>query len=108
MFGVFGDGNYKLKPIYVDDLAYLAIQKGRETGNSVINAIGPETFTYRELLKTVGEIIGKRRPIVSVLWLVGYAAGWVIGKIVNDVMITKYISIHQKVCDIANFNIIFQ
>jgi NADH dehydrogenase len=89
VFGVFGDGNYKLQPIYVDDLAYLAVQKGRETGNSVINAIGPETFTYRELLKAVSEIIGKRRPIVSVPWVVGYAAGWVIGKIVNDVMITK-------------------
>lgn len=89
VFGVFGDGNYKLQPIYVDDLAYLAVQKGRETGNSVINAIGPETFTYRELLKTVSEIIGKRRPIVSVPSVFGYAAGWVIGKIVNDVMITK-------------------
>jgi NADH dehydrogenase len=89
VFGVFGDGNYKLQPIYVDDLAYLAVQKGRETGNSVINAMGPETFTYRELLKTVSEIIGKRRPIVSVPSVFGYAAGWVIGKIVNDVMITK-------------------
>jgi uncharacterized protein YbjT (DUF2867 family) len=89
VFGVFGDGNYKLQPIYVNDLAYLAVQKGRETGNSVINAIGPETFTYRELLKTVSEIIGKRRPIVSVPSVFGYAAGWVIGKIVNDVMITK-------------------
>jgi NADH dehydrogenase len=89
VFGVFGNGNYKLQPIYVDDLANLAVQKGRETDNSVINAIGPETFTYRELVKTVSEIIGKRRPIVSVPPVFGYAAGWVIGKIVNDVMITK-------------------
>ena len=89
MFGVFGDGKYKLQPIYVDDLAGLAIRHGRESINTVIDAIGPETFTYRDLVKTVGEIIGKRRPIVSVPPGIGYLAGLVIGKIVNDVMITK-------------------
>lgn len=89
VFGVFGDGKYKLQPIYVDDLAGLAIRQGKESINTVIDAIGPETFTYRDLVKIVGEIIGKRRPIVSVPPGIGYLAGLVIGKIVNDVMITK-------------------
>ncbi len=89
VFGVFGNGNYKLQPIYVDDLAELAVKNGKEEMNTVINAIGPETFTYRNLVKTVGEIIGKRRPIVSVPPRMGYLTGSVIGKIVNDVMITK-------------------
>jgi NADH dehydrogenase len=89
VFGVFGDGQYKMQPIYVEDLADLAIQYGRERKNIVIDAIGPETFTYRELVKTVGEIIHKQRPIVSIPPGVGYLAGWIIGKIVNDVLITK-------------------
>ncbi len=89
LFGVFGDGQYKLQPIYVEDLADLAVQYGRKRENRVIDAIGPETFTYRELVKKIGDIIHKRRPIVSVPPGVGYLAGWVIGKVVNDVMITK-------------------
>ena len=89
VFGVFGDGEYKMQPIYVEDLADLAIQHGRGRKNRVIDAIGPETFTYRNLAETVGEIIGKHRPIVSVPPGIGYLAGWIIGKIVNDVMITK-------------------
>ncbi len=89
VFGVFGDGEYKLQPIYVGDLADLAIQYGSEKENSIINAIGPETFSYRDLVKTIGEIIGRRRPIVSVPPGIGYLAGLVIGKLVNDVMITK-------------------
>jgi NADH dehydrogenase len=28
IFGVFGDGNYRLQPIYVDDLASLAVEQG--------------------------------------------------------------------------------
>jgi len=89
VFGVFGDGQYKVQPIYVDDLAEIAVEQGRNRVNSLINAIGPETFTYRELASCVGEIIGKRRPIVSVPPSLGYAAGWVIGKLVGDVMITR-------------------
>jgi NADH dehydrogenase len=89
VFGVFGDGQYKMQPIYVDDLAELAIKHGKEDENLIINAIGPETFTYRELVKKVSEIIGKHRPIVSVPPFIGYIAGWIIGKVVNDVMITK-------------------
>ena len=30
VFGVFGDGKYKMQPIYVEDLADLAIRSGRE------------------------------------------------------------------------------
>jgi len=89
VFGVFGDGQYKLQPIYVDDLAQLAVEQGRAARSVTLNAIGPETFTYRELAETIGQIIGKRRKIVSVSPGVGYAVGWVLGKLVGDVMITR-------------------
>lgn len=89
VFGVFGDGKYRLQPIYVDDLADLAVKHGKESENLIINATGPETFTYRELVEKTGEIIGKKRPVVSVPPFIGYAAGWIIGKIVKDVMITR-------------------
>ena len=89
VFGVFGDGKYKLQPIFVDDLAQLAVEQGRLRENTLINAIGPETFTYRELAETIGAIIGRRRPVVSVPPSVGYAVGWVLGKLVGDVLITR-------------------
>ncbi len=89
IFGVFGDGRYKLQPIYVDDLAEIAVVQGRDRRNRVIDAIGPETFTYRELAETVGKIIGTKRPVLSVPPAIGYAVGWVLGKLVGDVMITR-------------------
>lgn len=88
MFGVFGDGSYRLQPIYVDDQAKLAVEQGRGAENVVVNAIGPETFTYRELAQTIGEIIGKPRRVISVPPRFGYFVGWLIGKMVGDVMIT--------------------
>jgi NADH dehydrogenase len=89
VFCVFGDGNYRLQPIYVDDLAKLAVEQGGQTGNTIIDAIGPETFTYRELVEQIGSIIGKRRPIISVHPSIGYWAGFIVGKIVGDIMITR-------------------
>ena len=89
VFGVFGDGAYRLQPIHVDDLAALAVAQGRERADAVIDAIGPETFTYRGLAEAIGGIIGCRRPVVSVPPALGYAVGWVIGKLVGDVMITR-------------------
>jgi NADH dehydrogenase len=88
VFGVFGDGQYRLQPIYVDDLAQLMVEQGASRENKIIDAIGPETFTYRELAETVGEIIGAKRPVISVPIWFGYASGAVIGKLVNDVLIT--------------------
>ena len=89
VFGVFGDGRYRLQPIYVDDLAALAVEQGKVRENVIINAIGPETFTYRELAAKIGELIGKPRPVVSVPPWLGYVVGRVLGKLVGDVVITK-------------------
>jgi len=87
--GVFGDGSYRLQPIYVDDLAQLAVEQGAATENRIFNAIGPETFSYRELVATIGSIIGKQRPIISVSPQLGYLACSMIGKLVGDVFITR-------------------
>jgi uncharacterized protein YbjT (DUF2867 family) len=88
-FGVFGGGAYRLQPIYVDDLAQLAVEQGRRRENRIIDAIGPETFTYRQLAQTIGDLIGVRRPIFSAPPALGYLAGWVLGQWMGDVMITR-------------------
>ncbi len=89
VFGVMGDGSYRLQPIYVDDMARLAVEQGRNGQNVVIDAIGPETFTYRELVEAIGAIIGRRRPIVTISAETGYRLARAIGRLVGDVLITR-------------------
>jgi NADH dehydrogenase len=89
IFGVFGDGQYRLQPIYVYDLAKLAIEQGQSRENVTIDAIGPETFTYKGLVEEIGKIIGKKRPVIGVPPLLGYLVGTIIGRLVGDVLITQ-------------------
>ena len=89
VFGVFGDGRYRLQPIYVDDLARLAVEQGQQADDVVIDAIGPETFTYRELVTTIGRLIGHPRPVVPVPPTVAYYVAWAAGKVLEDVVITR-------------------
>ncbi|MGQ9652344.1 MAG: SDR family oxidoreductase, partial [Phycisphaerae bacterium] len=89
VFGVFGDGRYRVQLIYVDDLAQLAVEQGLSRENVVTNAIGPETFTYRRLVTTIGEIIGKPRRIISVSPGCGCALSRVIGMLLGDVVLTR-------------------
>ncbi len=89
VFGVFARGDYRIQPIYVDDFAALAVSESRQTGNRVVDAIGPETFTFRGLVGEIGRIIGKRRPIVPVHPAIGHFVASVIGRLVNDVFLTR-------------------
>ncbi len=89
VMGVFGDGQYRLQPIYVEDLADLAVREGYSRENITVDAIGPETFTYRQLVETIAEIIGKKRPIVRVGPGLGYWIARLLGWIVGDVILTR-------------------
>ena len=89
VFGIMGDGNYRLQPIYVDDMARLAIAQGCNGENAVVEAIGPEDFTYRELVDAIGAIIGCRRRIVTISPGTAYRFGRAIGRLVGDILITR-------------------
>ncbi len=88
VFGVFGSGSYRLEPIHVADLAQLAVREGDREEDVIIDAIGPEIYTFRELVAAIGKHIGAPRPVISVPPRLGYLAGWVMGKIMGDVFLT--------------------
>ena len=88
-FAIFGDGSYRLQPIHVDDLADLAAAEGLRSENAIINAIGPETFTYRELVIAVGAALGRPRPLVNVPPGLGCLLGKIVGSFMRDTFITR-------------------
>jgi len=88
VFGLFGDGSYRIQPIFVDDLARLAVDAAGDSANLLIDAVGPETYTYRDLVTTIGNAIGRKRSVVQLPPALGIAFARIVGTIVGDVIIT--------------------
>jgi uncharacterized protein YbjT (DUF2867 family) len=89
VYPLFGDGRYRLQPIHVEDLAALAVREGASREKVVINAIGPETFTYRGLVEELGRIIGRRRTVMPLPPALAWAAAVALGKSLGDVIVTR-------------------
>ncbi len=60
VFGVGGDGSYRVRPIHVDDLARLCVSLGNERADSIVNAVGPDRPTFLELVPRHPR--GRRQP----------------------------------------------
>ncbi len=88
VFGLPGDGAYRLSPIYVDDLAELAVQAVYKKENYVWDAVGPDEFTFKELVEWIGKTIGKKRLLLPFPPRLALFAAQFLSLFVNDVMLT--------------------
>ena len=89
VFGLYGDGQYRLQPIYVDDLAAAVVQRISQDSNETTDAIGPETFRYRDLVEMIARKIGSWALIVPMPPMVAYQSVRVLGCFVDDVITTE-------------------
>ncbi|HYG36426.1 MAG TPA: epimerase, partial [Clostridia bacterium] len=89
VYGLFGSGDYKLQPIYVEDLASAAADKALGETNEIIEAIGPETFSFCELVESIRKALGLKRVIVPLPPYLGYLGCRLVGLLVRDVVITR-------------------
>ncbi len=87
-FGQIGDGRYGIQPVYVDDLAALAVEAGARDDNFTWDAVGPDIFTFDELVRLIGEKIGHPKPIVHLPPQVALKAAQLISLFVGDVVLT--------------------
>jgi len=87
-FALPGDGAYKLQPVYVDDLAELVVRAVYSKEDYVIDAVGPDIFTFKEMVELIGEKIGAKRPLISVPPRLALFAAQFLSLFVNDVILT--------------------
>lgn len=88
VFGIPGDGSYRIRPIYVEDMAQLMAEAVESRENTVINAVGPETYTFEELVHLIGRCVGRSVRIVHLPTALAYLATLAIGRFLGDVVLT--------------------
>ena len=60
LFAIPGDGSYRLQPIFVEDMAGLAVAAGARDANETIDAVGPDIFTFDRLVRLIAETVGSK------------------------------------------------
>ena len=89
VFGLPGDGSYRLQPVYVGDLADLAVDGVYRSDSYVADAVGPDIFTFKEMVNLIGEKIGFRRPLIPLPPSLALLAAQTLSLVVGDVLLTK-------------------
>ena len=89
-FFIPGNGGYRLQPVYVDDLAGMVDEAVHRTDSRVRDAVGPENFTFRELVRLIGRKIGCERPLVPVPPGLVLLAARLLGLVFGDVVLTPH------------------
>lgn len=88
VFGIPGNGKYRIRPIYVEDMARLLVESVESGPNEVINAVGPEIFTFEELVREIAALFGRSARIVHIPTSIAYLSTRLIGLFVRDVILT--------------------
>jgi NADH dehydrogenase len=89
IFVVPGRGDYRLQPIFAEDLAALAVQAGAGHANIILDAVGPEIYSFDDLVSLLRKTINSPALILHLppklaLWL-----SKMVGFFVGDVVLTK-------------------
>jgi len=88
VFAIPGDGCYRIRPIFVEDMARLLADALEHEGNEVREAVGPETYTFKELVSEIALRLQRRIRLVHVPMAAAYLATRVAGWLVGDVVLT--------------------
>ncbi len=88
LFLIPGDGSYGIQPVYVEDLADLAVEGIYSRDNYVIDAVGPDSYTFKGLVQLIEEKVGAKRPIISMPPRLALLAAQFLSLFIGDVILT--------------------
>ena len=89
IFPIYGNGDYSVQPVYVEDLAAQAVEAGSQGENSIAAAAGPDTFSFEALLRLLASSMGVRRRFLHTPPRVGLALTGLVGLLMRDMALTR-------------------
>jgi NADH dehydrogenase len=89
VFAIPGRGDYRIQPVHVDDLAKLCVELGDRSDDVVVDAVGPETYRYRDLVRLIRSVTASRSLIVHLPPALALHLGRLLGRLEGDVLITR-------------------
>ncbi|MGI9032893.1 MAG: SDR family oxidoreductase [Acidimicrobiales bacterium] len=88
VFALPGDGRYEVRPVHVGDVARLCVEAATAPGGGVVDAVGPDTFTFAGLVSAIRGAVGSRSLLVPAPTVLVSGLTRLIGLVVGDVVLT--------------------
>jgi NADH dehydrogenase len=88
VFGIPGDGRYRLQPVFVEDYADQIVAAGMADANVAFDAAGPETFTFEGLVRLLREVMQRRTWLVHLPPILALAGAGTVSLALRDITLT--------------------
>ncbi len=88
LFAIPGDGEYRLQPVHVEDVARIAVEAGRQSVDMDIDAAGPDVLTFNRFVRLLADAVDSRTWIFHAPRAVSHLGARGLGLLVRDVMLT--------------------
>ncbi len=89
VFAVGGRGDYRIRPVHIDDLARLSVAAGAERDVSVIDAVGPDRLAFVDLVRCIRDAVGSHSRIVRVPGAIMPLVSSGLGFFLRDVLLSS-------------------
>lgn len=86
---VGGRGDYRIRGIHIDDLAALMADLGESDAETTVDAVGPESLRFLELLQHIRAAIESRTRILPIPGALFPAVTWTLGQALRDTLLTR-------------------
>ncbi len=86
---IAGTGKYGVQPVFVEDLAELAVSLGRSDDDVELDAVGPEVFGYEEMVRLIALEVGSSARLINVPPALVMLGSVIVGLLVRDVVLTR-------------------
>jgi NADH dehydrogenase len=88
IFFVPGDGRYPVQPVHIDDLAHICLGAAHGPSDVIMDAAGPDTMSFDELVRAIRQAVGRRTPILHASPAVMAVLARALGVVMRDVVLT--------------------
>jgi uncharacterized protein YbjT (DUF2867 family) len=88
LFAIPGNGEYRLQPVHVDDVARIALDAGRQSGDVDVDAAGPDILTFNRFVQLLADAVDSRTWLFHAPRAVSHLGARALGLLVRDVMLT--------------------
>ena len=89
VFAIAGTGKHRVQPVFVEDVARIAVEAAEQPGGVEIDAVGPDTFTFEEMVRLIAQRVGSRARLVHASPRLVVLLASALGLAVRDVVLTR-------------------